>query len=57
MWVCYRWDAKIKKNINTLRVRVFALIAGKKKQSEARHSALPVRCRTGNTKRSMNQRR
>jgi hypothetical protein len=55
--VCYRWDAKIKKNINILRVRVFALIAGRKKQSRARHSALSARCRIGTTKRSMSQRR
>ena len=36
MWVCYRWDAKIKKNINTLKVRVFALIAGRKKAEQGK---------------------
>ena len=52
MWVCVKW---IKKNISFLKVEAFVLTAGMRKQNMARHCALPAKCKTENTKRSMIQ--
>ena len=55
MWVCGKWVAKVKKNINFLKVKAYVLIARKKKLKKAGHCALYARCRIESTKRNMTQ--
>ena len=57
MWVCVKWDAKVKKNISFLKGLAYVRIVRKKKQKRARYCVLPVKCRIENTKRSMIQKR
>ena len=53
--MCIKWDAKVKKNINFLKVKAYVLIAEKKKQRKAGHCVLSARCRIESTKRNMTQ--